>query len=116
MVVMLLWLALFLQPAAPPSYEWTVPDPVHGAGVVTWQGPGALVKQRGWSEWQIDYSEDSAVRRVVVPGLPPVDIAWWPYPGDRYCIREAGTGALLGCTTVPLPYQTRVWSPVMLNG
>lgn len=102
-------------PPPAPTFTWTIPDPWHGAGVITWQGPGSLTKQRGMDEWHLDSANTTEVRTMTMPGAPPIDIAWRPLPGDRFCVRAAGTWQLLGCTTVPLPMVDRAILPLVMQ-
>jgi hypothetical protein len=101
-------------PADVLTYTWTVPHAAKGAGIVHWEGPGILVKQRGTDEWWIDHTQLAEIREVTVPGAPPIDYAWRPLPGDRYCVRESGTLETLGCVTVPPPPPTpRLYFPLV---
>lgn len=103
MIALLLWLVLHAEPPPPPpTYTWSGP----GRGVVTWEGPGTLIKRRGALEAVEATSTTAGTVHTEVPGPPPVDIFWRPFAGDEYC--TAG-----GCVTVDRYLAPRVVLPLI---
>ena len=86
----------------PPTYTWSGP----GRGVVTWEGPGTLIKRRGALAAVEATSATAGTVHTEVPGPPPVDIFWRPFAGDEYC--TAG-----GCVTVDRYLAPRVVLPLI---
>lgn len=125
MRALILLLALLLIPARPPQLTARWLDATHA--LIEWQSDAHTVclwRVPAGQSWGYFLGCYGASERMVLPGDPPADAAYWPAAGDRYVgwfddtrveavLGPRGWAVYLPRVEVARAAAWRVWLPVI---